>query len=782
MVLDQLGIFASQGRLTQKAGATFQLDCQKLLNSDGPLINDTIPILPSIKINLVNLYGEIGNMINPTGGTAQGFVNNAGSSVTEISCTNNVQTFTGDASGVGLDLSISLISGHHYYIFGYQKNSGTNTIGSHFRIYANTTTKKSSNVVIGDIWHVVSADYTADGTETHIKICPTVGGCRVDNKLFFMMDITTLGFSKERMDDILIEQMTIGYVNQREVSLEMNTITLKNLYPEVGSFSTDVNNDGLADGWSGWSSDNYSFIDGVQTFTATGTYGQIYPTDRSKIQGIGKRWYFYILTKGIVRIRAKAAGAATTDNISRPAGDDFMPITYLGTNIDDTLPSIFVESSISSGWEPIQVTKAFFFEIPSSWGTDTVSIKAWLDKVVDAEMKKGYITERTVRNSALMMNTAMTRISGFRNFDKRILKFRNVAGPYGNFTVDTNGDGLADGWSRHYANTAQSVSNNIQSFTPTVQWGNIITNTVINQPMRNAMQNGDTVWVGVLVKTTDSGVHISAVGATPSNSSYYTGSGTWQLLSLYSTITNKDTFYILLETSKSSAWVEIQVQKLMVSIVSKDYVGETLPTKAELDNMVQDWFDANSGYFDNQPDPNLLRPTIHFDGVDDFILMMNSLGIDFTSAPFAINITFKVDANIPTGDWRLFYKGNNANSPQYELVYSGGDRNLNFISQGSYLLQTVVGDIPKNTFKSVTIIGTPTTLGYCIDQGTYHTRSWTNVLPSKSGVIFMGRRSNLEAFKWDLANFTIFIGEKALDTNVFREASRISKPYIIGGE
>ncbi len=42
----------------------------------------------------------------------------------------------------------------------------------------------------------------------------------------------------------------------------------------------------------------------------------------------------------------------------------------------------------------------------------------------------------------------------------------NLLGEYGSFAVDSNGDGLADGWEGHYSPTGMSLLNGVQKFTP----------------------------------------------------------------------------------------------------------------------------------------------------------------------------------------------------------------------------------------------------------------------------------------------------------------------------
>jgi hypothetical protein len=147
----------------------------------------------------------------------------------------------------------------------------------------------------------------------------------------------------------------------------------------------------------------------------------------------------------------------------------------------------------------------------------------------------------------------------------------------GNFAIDSNSDGLADGWSCN--GTGKSVANNVQSFTPSAQYQNL------NQGKPGV--NNDIFYGSGYVKSskTTTALYLRRDGGQQSeNPMYHSGNGDFTFLSSRMTLN---------ATGQAELWVielgtnfaEIQVKECVLINLTAEFGAGNEPDKA--------WCDAN---------------------------------------------------------------------------------------------------------------------------------------------------------------------------------------------
>lgn len=151
----------------------------------------------------------------------------------------------------------------------------------------------------------------------------------------------------------------------------------------------------------------------------------------------------------------------------------------------------------------------------------------------------------------------------------------NLLGTDGNFQVDSNADGIGDGIDSWWS-TSYSMSNNIQSFTPTERYGGI-------SSLSQTFTSGHILYACAYVKGSTSTCF--KINSTTYIEAYPTGTGDFEFLS--NTLSSGTSATVELLTIASSGWSQIQVKSMYLIDLTACFGAGKEPTKPEMDSWIQ---------------------------------------------------------------------------------------------------------------------------------------------------------------------------------------------------
>lgn len=236
-------------------------------------------------------------------------------------------------------------------------------------------------------------------------------------------------------------------------------------------------------------------------------------------------------------------------------------------NADNPKFVIITEDSLSQTVQDAQQSKIELDEMKTD--TEGVTHLSPNDRLVSDYNK--------INNGLKNVNTQLAGISIIE------LKIKNNV-INGNFSTDSNGDGLADSWSLIGA-TTPSLQNGEQTFLPTIAAG-YLGNTIVNPPVI-----GSKVYAYAEIKTTDSATKLNIFGAT---TKAHSGSGEFEKISAVVTTINSNALRVT--TFKSSGFVPIIVRKYIAVDLTTMFGAGNEPTKEEMDTLIN----ILGGFFDGE--------------------------------------------------------------------------------------------------------------------------------------------------------------------------------------
>lgn len=171
----------------------------------------------------------------------------------------------------------------------------------------------------------------------------------------------------------------------------------------------------------------------------------------------------------------------------------------------------------------------------------------------------------------------------------RNVAITNLLGNDGNFAIDSNADGLGDGWIT--AGATKSMASNEQTFTATGQY------LGISYTKTNGATIGDKIYVCAYINAPYSGnVYLGLIG-TISVDSYVTTTGSFVFTSALSTSTSTNVGMKILD-SKASAWSAVKVKQSYTLNLTKIFGAGNEPTQAKMDSYMKNitsYFSVNYG-------------------------------------------------------------------------------------------------------------------------------------------------------------------------------------------
>jgi len=178
----------------------------------------------------------------------------------------------------------------------------------------------------------------------------------------------------------------------------------------------------------------------------------------------------------------------------------------------------------------------------------------------------------------------------------------NLLGTDGNFGIDSNSDGVADGWNLAVSLSAKSIDSNIQSFTASATNGGF-------EKAINATT--DKIYACTYVKASSANVSLRVAGglitAVESN---HTGSGNFEFLSVLVTGNNSGLIYYKVYDKNTSAWTQVQAKQAHVFNLTQIFGAGNEPTKAQLDAVIKALID-NQGYITEKDIVDVFSTTVN---------------------------------------------------------------------------------------------------------------------------------------------------------------------------
>lgn len=159
-------------------------------------------------------------------------------------------------------------------------------------------------------------------------------------------------------------------------------------------------------------------------------------------------------------------------------------------------------------------------------------------------------------------------------------RLNNILGSYGNFGVDSNADGLADGWFA-YGVASKSLTDNIQTFTANTQYGRLEIPSI-------TCKLNDVFYFCMWVKASYTQVY-AQIGDNPQYpTTLYTNVGNWQFVSCrYVKIVDDTSVTFYIADSRPSGWLPAYIKQATILNLTKDLGTGNEPTKEQMDSWIQ---------------------------------------------------------------------------------------------------------------------------------------------------------------------------------------------------
>lgn len=212
------------------------------------------------------------------------------------------------------------------------------------------------------------------------------------------------------------------------------------------------------------------------------------------------------------------------------------------------------------------------------------------DLILEGEKSRKQIIDPVVVDDTLLLSASWdeSEANGYNYTNAgafwTVRRYTNLLGANGNFAVDSNGDGLADGWTAFRLGSTSMVGN-VQTFTANLQYGGILGNIV-------ATNTTDKWYVCGYMQANS---NLASIAWTGAYKSYHTGSGNYEFLSFLDVRNNTSNFDVIFSDNRASGWVGIKVKYAHIFNLTELFGAGNEPTKAQMDTLIKNYIDAN-GY------------------------------------------------------------------------------------------------------------------------------------------------------------------------------------------
>ena len=266
--------------------------------------------------------------------------------------------------------------------------------------------------------------------------------------------------TKQRQDNV--ESLFQSGEYQRELLTNLNIPILKNLV-ENGNFQTDSNDDGLADGWlAGDEVTNFRIENNAQYWTSSSSaYSGGIRTSPYLASQANHKYYIAFEFENVRQV----AWSGTTDSILQHnvyLYDGFFSRVITADDRDTYTRLVFYveEPNVES-----YIRNVIFVDLTETFGAGNEPSQEEIDEILE---NVGYFTTKALFNGSKLQEKIAT-VETKQNYVQKailndVIQISNKV-PNGNFSVDSNNDGLADGWRVGSAVTNFRIENNRQYWT-----------------------------------------------------------------------------------------------------------------------------------------------------------------------------------------------------------------------------------------------------------------------------------------------------------------------------
>lgn len=166
-----------------------------------------------------------------------------------------------------------------------------------------------------------------------------------------------------------------------------------------------------------------------------------------------------------------------------------------------------------------------------------------------------------------------------------------------------------------------------------------------------------------------------------------------------------------------------------------------------------------------------------FDGIEDYGNIENSPSITIPNGPLAMFATIKVATG--AGNGYLFCKNDNTfDTVQQGIFYYGAYKRISVVAEGIDITASADNSINLDTWYNVGAIwdgeSVKVYINYVQSGDTY---AFSGTLTSRPNAS-IGRRVSGAYFKGNIATLTVYRGEKAIESNLFKAEKALSKGYV----
>lgn len=232
-------------------------------------------------------------------------------------------------------------------------------------------------------------------------------------------------------------------------------------------------------------------------------------------------------------------------------------------------------------------------------------------------------------NNATLTNFAGTTADGYIKLP--ILSaigspynFVNLLGNDGNFGVDTNADGLADGWTSDVALSTKSINGNVQSFVAGGQFAGVKKQTALD-----LIQNiGDVFFGCAYVKASSNLVRLRMQNAGGASALSHSGSGLFEFMSFRLIKLVSVGKILAVQDERTTGFNEVQVMQFHLLNLTTIFGAGNEPTKDQMDVIVQKAIETY-GYINERMLKIAWMDFLATDGVDSYGSIVDNGSLDF---------------------------------------------------------------------------------------------------------------------------------------------------------
>lgn len=241
----------------------------------------------------------------------------------------------------------------------------------------------------------------------------------------------------------------------------------------------------------------------------------------------------------------------------------------------------------------MEVQEVMGFDLTTAFGAGNEPTATQFQALLNKVNGGAYFTSLTIPTGQTILD------SGRRNYwcdvASPILKpMTNLLGNDGNFGVDSNADGVANGWLASLV-SSKSVVNNEQLFTANAQHGQL------QEYLKVRAQNvGDIIYFCAYVTSTGAVARVGVYEGTGGGfrEVMHSSSGASEFLSTKGTLVTTANASAYIADSRTSAWDVIKVKQAHLLNLTALFGAGNEPSQSQMDGIMQQYLNAN-GYLNS---------------------------------------------------------------------------------------------------------------------------------------------------------------------------------------